>query len=163
MVHTTDHTQLILLVLYNSPTATSGQRYGLSRASRDRPTRTEQEIAGLPEPSGPNARARARERPDRRHRMLQAAADAAATNSIDRRSAHRGGRLPETAAGSGLPRGSARVVRQLGGMGTRSWSRRERQMACCKALRADAGNKREETGREGGAGVARTSREISPA
>ena len=32
-------------------------------------------------------------------------------------------------------------------------------MACRKALRADAGNKREETGREGGAGVARTSQE----
>ena len=54
-------------------------------------------------------------------------------------------------------------MRQLGGMGARGWSRRERQMACREALRADAGNKREETGREEGAGVSRTSQEISPA
>ena len=54
-------------------------------------------------------------------------------------------------------------MRQLGGMGARGWSRRERQMACREAVRADAGNKREEPEREGGVGVARTSRERGPA
>ena len=71
----------------------------------------------------------------------QAAAGVKVTKSLARRSARRRGRLPGTAAGSGLPRGSASVVHQLGGMGTRNWSRRGRQVARREALRADAGNK----------------------
>ena len=123
-----------------------GQCHGRSRAAWHRPTRAEREASALPGPSGHNGSARARERPNRCHRTPQAAAGVKVTKSLDRRSARCGDRLPRMGGGPGLPKGSASVVRQLGGMSTRNWSRTERQMACREALRADAGNKERRPG-----------------
>ena len=56
--------------------------------------------------------------------------------SLASRSARCGSRLPATADGVGLLRGSVNVVRQLGGVGTRMWRRRGRQVAVREAIRA---------------------------
>ena len=56
--------------------------------------------------------------------------------SLDRCSARCGGRLPATADGSGLPRGSASVMHQLARAGTRVCIGRGRQIARREALAA---------------------------
>ena len=146
MVHTTDHTQLRLPVRlqqserwerpalqplsgYSVPSDARGAGdLGPSRALRPKRTRSR---SRAPHPTPSHAASCSRRRSDK--------LDRSPLRSPRRPSA-------QTAAGSGLPRGSARVVRQLGGMGTRSWSRRGRQMARREALRADAGNKERSSG-----------------
>ena len=147
---------------HNSRSATVGHRYQLHACVTHLQKRAELNVLSLRTLTGPNRSGRAPCPSDCCPCAPQATAGSVERRSLSRRSARRRWRLPATADGSGLPRGSASVVRQLGGMGARSWSRRERQMACSEAVTADAGNKREETGREGGAGVARTSREKGP-
>ena len=68
--------------------------------------------------------------------MPRAAADVKETTSISSRSARRGGRLPGTAAESGLPGGSASLLRQPRGMGRERRRWRGRQVAGREAIGA---------------------------
>ena len=136
MVHATDHTQLTLPVRCDSPKATDGHRCRLSGCGRYCWARTERAVSGLAGTSRPNGSGSAPGAADRWPHAPGAAAGAAERKSLSLRSARCGRRLPATADGSSLPRGSASVVSQLARTGTRVWSGRGRQIARREALGA---------------------------
>jgi len=109
--------------------AAIGHRVRCCGCVMHRPKRAARNVSAVHETSLANGSHRERRPANRRPHAPPATAGMRGAKSLDRCSARCGGRLPATTGGPSLPRGSASVVRQLGQMGTRIWSRRGRQIA----------------------------------